>query len=68
MVTIVATLTEENRVHELLADRRRWAVLYSIQTSIGGKLVAVRTLTTEQAGEWVELARRDGVVHEGVRV
>jgi hypothetical protein len=64
MVTIVARLTEDNRVHELVLDHYRGEDHYSIQTAVDGQPVGMRTLTRQEAGEWVELAERGGCVHE----
>lgn len=68
-VHIVAKLTEQNRVHELIRDHCNGVDHYSVQTAVDGLHVAMRTLTREQAQEWYETAERDGVdgvVYEAV--
>lgn len=57
----VATITSENRTHELVRD----AGAYLIVTTVDGKPVSQREVTQDEAGEWVDTTKRcGGVVHD----
>jgi hypothetical protein len=68
MVSVVARLTSENRVHELVRDQYRGETFYSIQTAVDGKHVAMTTVSREQAMEWCDTTKRCGGVVYGREV
>ena len=61
---VVATLTTEVARHELL----HYGGGYQIVTTHAGQVVASRSLTTEEAGEWIDTVRRGGGVVHGREV